>query len=484
MSTGPFHRNVTLPDEVLLEIFALYGGLYRKKNWWFKLVHVCRKWRQVVFASPRRLNLQLLCTPITPARKMLDVWPDLPILIHHIGTADPTPELADNVIAALERTNRASKILIYGVPSSLVERYASAMQEPFPALTSLALSSHDISVPVLQSSFLGGYAPRLEYLEVENIPTPLFRKLPSCSPSLVSLYLTNNLYVPPGVIVDCLAGLTRLESFHLIFHSPRSRPDQTSLRPPMLARVVLPSLTSFLFNGVSEYFEDLTARIDTPKLDDLSVSFFNQLIFDIPQLTQFISRIEKSTALDRAEVYFGRHSVEITLKVDEETYQNGFLSLSISCTSLDWQVSALEQVCSSTLQSLPNLKSLHIWHDDRLTDGVENTQWPELLRPFTTLETLIVPKDSIPFVERILGALAGEGVTEAMRALERIDIDLGPVETIPEGIEQFVTVRQLSGHPVAVERKWEPVVDRTVVLPPILKLFTVSDGGHRLRTAV
>ncbi|KAI9512631.1 hypothetical protein F5148DRAFT_1279535 [Russula earlei] len=481
MSTGPFYRNVTLPDEVLLEIFALYGGLYRKKNWWFKLVHVCRKWRQVVFASPRRLNLQLLCTQFTPARKMLDVWPDLPLVISHDNTACSSPELADNVIAALERTNRVFEIMIYGVPSSLVERFAAAMQEPFPALTYLAFSSHGSSKPVLPSSFLGGCAPLLEYLEVENIPIALFQKLPSCSPSPVTLSLTNNLYIPPGVIVDCLSGLTRLETFSLIFHSPRSRPDQTSLRPPMLARVVLPSLTSFLFNGVSEYFEDLTARIDTPKLNKLSVSFFNQLIFAIPQLTQFISRIGKFTALDRAEVYFGHHSVTITLKVDEETYQNGFLSLSISCTPLDWQVSALEQVCSSTLQSLPNLKSLHIWHDDRLTDGVENTQWPELLRPFTTLETLIVPKYSIPFVERILGALAGEGVTEAMRTLEWIDIALGPLESIPEGIEKFVTARQLSGRPVAVERKWEPVVDRTLVLPPMRELFSISDV-YRLRT--
>ncbi|KAI9512641.1 hypothetical protein F5148DRAFT_792449 [Russula earlei] len=459
----PFYRNVTLPDEVLLEIFALYGHEYILANiWWLKLVHVCRQWRQVVFASPRRLNLRLRCTPFTPARKMLDMWPNLPLVISHDGTADLPPELADNVIAALERTNRVSEIWIFRVPSSLVKRFAAAMQEPFPALTHLSFLSDGSSAPVLPSSFLGGHAPRLESLDVENIPIPPFRKLPSCSPSLATLHLTNNLYIPPGVIVDCLSGLIGLETFHL---GIRSRPDQTSLRPPMLARVVLPSLTSFLFNGVSEYFEDLIARIDTPTLDNLSVSFFNQLIFDIPRLSQFISRTEQFELLDRAGVAFNSHSVKITLVIDDETettFANLTLSLAISCTPLDWQVFALEQVCSSTLHSLSNLNTLYIWqyphHEDRSTDGVENTQWLELLRPFTTLETLIVEQGSIPFVERILGALAG-GVTEAMPALELIYIDLGPLEPIPDGIEQFVTARQLSGRPVAVERTGEPVVD-------------------------
>ncbi len=33
--------------------------------------HVCQKWRSVVFGSPRRLNLRLLCTKRTPVREML-----------------------------------------------------------------------------------------------------------------------------------------------------------------------------------------------------------------------------------------------------------------------------------------------------------------------------------------------------------------------------------------------------------------------------
>ena len=48
---------------------------------WHTLVHVCRNWRNVVFGSPRRLNLHLCCTKRTPVRENLDIWPQLPIII-------------------------------------------------------------------------------------------------------------------------------------------------------------------------------------------------------------------------------------------------------------------------------------------------------------------------------------------------------------------------------------------------------------------
>src|ERR1700760_4699997 len=94
-----------LPDEVLLEIFdffmdedqpwdedtlswcqvmdGLIRGLFTKKDveLWQSLAHVCRQWCKVVFGSPRRLHLRLVCTAKTLARDTLDVWPSLPLVI-------------------------------------------------------------------------------------------------------------------------------------------------------------------------------------------------------------------------------------------------------------------------------------------------------------------------------------------------------------------------------------------------------------------
>ncbi|KAH9968522.1 hypothetical protein BGW80DRAFT_1337992, partial [Lactifluus volemus] len=33
---------------------------------WHRLVHVCRRWRHIIFDSPRSLDLQLFCTYGTP----------------------------------------------------------------------------------------------------------------------------------------------------------------------------------------------------------------------------------------------------------------------------------------------------------------------------------------------------------------------------------------------------------------------------------
>jgi hypothetical protein len=134
-----------LTDNVLLEIFDFYldnenpSGL-RNVDVWHTLVHVCRRWRNVVFASPRRLNLRLLCRRDRPVRAMLDIWPALPIVIEDIWIGMWEVGL-DNIIAALEHPDRVCSISFYNFPSSVGEALAAAMQVPFPELTHLVLWS-------------------------------------------------------------------------------------------------------------------------------------------------------------------------------------------------------------------------------------------------------------------------------------------------------------------------------------------------------
>jgi hypothetical protein len=74
----------------------------RKKHLqaWQTLVHVCQRWRSIVFGSSRRLNVGLICTAKTPARDTLGVWPDLSLFIQPYG--DYRAESVDNLIAVLE----------------------------------------------------------------------------------------------------------------------------------------------------------------------------------------------------------------------------------------------------------------------------------------------------------------------------------------------------------------------------------------------
>ena len=278
-----------LPDVVLLEIFDSYVDEARIEAW-HRLVHVCRKWRIVTFGPPRRLNLRLHCKASTPVRKTLDVWPLLPIVIRVYGH-----EMWDghNIVSAIEHNDRICELDLFDIPSSRLEKVLAAMRQPFSALTRLQLQPRGEAAPAVPTSFLGGSAPCLQTLFLNRIqvPSPGLTNLLSSATHLVDLYLfriSHSGYISPEAFVTCLAVLTRLETLHIGFESPRCHPEQTSRRPPPATRTLLPVLTKLWFKGVGNYLEDLVAQVDAPLLDKFSITFFHQLIYDTPQLTSVV----------------------------------------------------------------------------------------------------------------------------------------------------------------------------------------------------
>ena len=452
-------------DDVLLEIFNFYLGEdpgIDELEEWHILVHVCRKWRAVVFGSPRRLNLQLHCGTRNPVRQMLDVWPVLPIVI---WDWNPT-RAVDNIIAALEHSDRVCQIELGRVPSLQLENVLAAMQEPFLALTSLQLwSKDDDEAPVISDSFLGGSAPRLQYLDLNRLQYSGLPKLLMSATHLVTLHLLDiphSGYISPKAMLTALSALTNLEAFDLRFQSPRSRPDRVSRRPSH-TRLVLPTLKYFKFRGVSEYLEDLMARIDAPILDCLHITFFHQLIFDTPQLTRFISRTPHSRSQDEeARVTFFNSAVVFTLP---EIFGRE-LELGISCRQSDWQLSSLAQVCNLSfpwglMSSLERLYVCEGQHSQLRWQGdVENSQWVELLQPFTAVKELYLSRGLAPCIAPALQELVGERVSEVLPALQNLFLEeLHPSGPVQEAIEKFVAVRQLSCHPISVSH-WDREQDR------------------------
>ena len=108
-----------LPDVVLLELFDFYVHEIKETNRWMTLVRVCQRWRNIVFGSPLRLDLRLVCTNVTPVRRTLNVWPPLPIVIKRYF--DSTLDI-DNILAALEHNNRICKIILTNIPSAQLEK--------------------------------------------------------------------------------------------------------------------------------------------------------------------------------------------------------------------------------------------------------------------------------------------------------------------------------------------------------------------------
>jgi hypothetical protein len=456
-----------LPDDVLLEIFDFYKGinlLFKGKplgkpdiEAWQSLVHVCRRWRNLVLGSPRCLNLQLYCTPKTPAKDTLDVWPALPLLIE--GDMKTTPGV-DNIAAALGRSNCVSEVLLWGLAWQL-EEVLAPMQVPFPELTDLRLFSyHDETTPVIPDSFLGGSAPRLRILMLDSISFPGLPKLIPSATRLVHLDVCNiphSGYISPEAMVALISVLSSLNSLALGFRSPQSRPDWESRSLPPPKRSILPALHEFRFTGVTEYLEDLVAFIDAPQLDHMNITFFNQIDFYSPRLIQFINCTPTLRAFDKARVGFNDYTASVIHLY--RTYEmDGFLWISISCREPDWQLSSIEQVCNSSLPPLPMVEDLYIEHDYSQqvwkNDAIENDLWLQLLLPFTVVKNLHLPKEFAPGIAGALQDLVGGRITEVLPSLQNIFVEepeaLGPFQ---EKIGQFVTARQLSGRPVTISVK-------------------------------
>ena len=442
-----------LQDVTLLEIFCLC--LDKDPERWFTLIHVCQKWRNIIFGSARCLGLRLCCTAGTPVREMLDIWPPLPIIIESDGHDKWG---IDNIVAALEHNDRMTRIDLwtYGdkFSTSEMEQILAVMQQPFPALRDLRLTA-DEAAPVDFASFLGGSAPRLQVLALDRITLPGLPKLLLSATHLVRLALleiSDSGYIPPEDMVTCLSVLTRLEKLNIDFKSHQSRPDRR--RPPPQTRALLPVLNRLVFDGACEYLEDLVARIDTPLLKYLTITFFHQQIFNTPHLNQFISRTPKFGAHDEACVDFTQWGVWVKLP---QTF-DGLLKLGISSKNPDWQLSSLAQLCSSSFPQgvIPVVERLYVmgefsrlhWQDD-----IEISQWLELFHPFTAVKYLRISENFSPSVALVLQELDGERVTEVLPALRTLFLE----EPLPSGpileiIEEFVAARELVGHPIAVSR--------------------------------
>jgi len=219
----------------------------------------------------------------------------------------------ENVIAAVERHDRVSHISINNINGSALEQLAAAMQQPLPTLNDFRLESWNESVAVLPETFLGGSAPHLEMFILRGIPFPTFPKFILSSTHIHYLFLANiphSGYISPNAMVACLAALPNLEVLSIGFQSPLSRPSQIS--PPPRTRIVLPALTRLSFWGVSEYFEDFVAQIDTPLLNDLDITFFMDFIFEIPRLRHFVGRAERFKPLDQAVMVFKDRAIWIS----------------------------------------------------------------------------------------------------------------------------------------------------------------------------
>ena len=452
-----------LPDDVLLVIFYFCVAPVRNEDTirdiesWQSLAHVCGRWRTLVFGSPRRLNLRLVCTPRRPKRQSLDIWPTFRILIQ--GTISST--LTDNIVVALGHSDRVYRVNLEVISGLQWDKTLATMQVPFPALTELLLWCDDETAPVIPDTFLGRSAPHLRYLQLDRIPFPGIPKLLLSATHLIHLHLhgiPHSGYFSPEAMITSLSSLTHLGALSIEFLSPRSLPDSDRLPPPM-RRSILLNLTGFWFEGTSEYLDNLVARFDAPRLVNLFITFFHQRDFDTPHLVQFISRTPSFEEPNGAEVNFDYKATDVRL-LSSTSDDYGKLCVKLSCEEAPQQVSSMAQVCAKCLPPLPTVENLQVFPNfttDPFTDlhwseeDVGYDEWLEFLRPFHAVKSIYLSEEFQPGIASALQQLVGGRTTEVLPSLQNIFLgDFRPFGPFQKDIEEFVNARQLSGHSITV----------------------------------
>src|SRR6266851_2075029 len=185
-----------LSDNLLLKIFYLCrpvvsyednvdnnrilgGRKWNDELWWYKIAHVCRKWRYLVLESASHLDLCLVCTRGTPVADMLAHSPPLPLTIDY-GDEDRevTAEDEKGILLALQRRRRLRHIHLC-LPSSFLQKLVLAIDGEFPVLEYLYIkpSSNDDPGLMLPETFK---APHLRHFAVGSVtysplPTPRFQ---------------------------------------------------------------------------------------------------------------------------------------------------------------------------------------------------------------------------------------------------------------------------------------------------------------------
>ncbi|KAI0258971.1 hypothetical protein BC834DRAFT_668488 [Gloeopeniophorella convolvens] len=287
-----------LPDDVLLEIFVVCGERASYwLRWWYELIHVCRRWRQLILASPKRLRLRLLITRDSKVASILRHAPPLPLVIncvqeyHEEPDYEPLPwprESEEGIALALTLRSRVANISIWG-DSALLERLFATMTVPTPGLDTLYVeSADDTPSSVFPDGFLGGSAPSLRSLWLRNVLPP-----PLSAPRL-TCFTVHFQRDPVGVDVpligqlsDSVCAMPQLQSLELDLRGV-DEDDQTT--PTTDTPTSLSELTTLVFSGRSHQLEALSQKIDAPGLMRLDAHLYDleHPPVTVPSLLRFV----------------------------------------------------------------------------------------------------------------------------------------------------------------------------------------------------
>jgi hypothetical protein len=457
-----------LDDDALLNVFYLYGldvwdeendedfsvGKFHWKgaHWWYKLAHVCRRWRNVILASPIHVGVHLLCTHGTPVARMLAHSPPLPIIIYYMGNVGKSAaDDEEDILLALKHRDRVRRIGL-SVPAPNLRKLVGAIDNEFPLLERLFISHRTTPTTILKlpESF---HAPHLRHLVLSRVTLQMGSPLLTTAVRLVTLKLAcipPSTYFNPDYLLARLSLMPQLEILAVDCHidDPNRGAEEQLLATPMTTHVTLPRLRLFALLGESTYLEGLLARISTPALEQLRIESFTPST--LPQLSRFMKKLR----FDAVRLKFLRDVYQIVLADDSrgENWTDPF-RMRNRCGHLDLQVASAEQIfkqlwplLSVVMQLTLDYEVLSPWFDWR--EEVDRALWRELLRPFSKVKTLYV-EDGLLQGGELLRSLQPDNGEILLPELKEL-VSRNGVGYPDDEVISFFNARQIAGYPVTL----------------------------------
>ena len=445
------YRPVLLDEDEDNQLLIIQGGKWDRERWWYKLAHVCRRWRLLIFGSPFHLGLRLVFIHGTPVADTLAHFPPLPLILDYLNEEGKlTPEDEEGILLALQHRDRVRRIRLR-MPAVNLRKLIAAIDGEFPILEFLYIGSptkHGTTL-ILPRTLR---APQLLHIGLENFAFPIQSSLLVTAVGLTTLSLHNILpsaYFPPSDLLRRLSQMPRLETLEVSFHSPIAshHVEKWSYIP----LVILPNLRWFGFQGASAYLEALLPRITMPLLEKLQIVYFNQLTFVVPHLVQFMGAIENLKSRSAA-FWFQRHSVIMATFSHEGAKRHTFY-MEVLCSHFDWQVAISAQIFHTLSPVFAAVEHLVLgyqehrpsfdWHNE-----ADRTKWRELLRSFTNVKTLLVGEGLVGEVSHSLRQDHGEPPPEVLPMLR--ELVCYAKGSAGNSFLPFINVRKALGVPVSL----------------------------------
>jgi hypothetical protein len=440
----------------------LGGGEWNRERWWYRLVQVCRRWRYLILQSASHLRLSLVCAPGTPVTDMLANSPPFPLIIDYFDENDDiNARDEEGLIYALQQRDRVRRIRIRKT-FPILERLIINLDGEFPILEYLYIRHQRYLRPVTwrdrNLNFPETFeAPHLRHLVLMNFTMPIGSPLFTTMGNLVTLSLEMippSAYFHPNALLQRLLLMPQLETFGITFNSyfPSGDIGRQLLRTPITMHVTLPSLRWFAFQGASAYLEALLPRLTIPLLERLQVFFFNQLIYSIPNLQQFMGAAG-NLRLNAATLKFAMDCI-VVMVYPHEGAMTFTLEMMLGGKHLDWQVACTAQVFHMLSARISVLEHLTLeYHRGSISsewnNDADRTQWRELLGSFDNLKTIYVDIALVGQLSRSLQPRDGESPTELLPELQELSYSGGSLD---DALTPFVDARRKAGRPMAVIR--------------------------------